>query len=52
MQNFEPDLSRWVPRSYEPYFGGIIQKIQFFDDSHSIFNPKLDSAGFDPDSGR
>ena len=22
MQNFELDISKWVPRSYEAYFGG------------------------------
>ena len=29
MQNFEPDLSRWVPRSYEAYFGGKMRKYDF-----------------------
>ena len=29
MQNFEPDLSRWVPRSYEANFGGEKRKYDF-----------------------
>ena len=29
MQNFEPDLSRWVPRSYEAYLGGKMRKYDF-----------------------
>ena len=29
MQNFEPDLSRRVPRSYEDYFGGKMRKYDF-----------------------
>ena len=40
MQNFEPDLSRWVPRSYEAYLGGKM-RITIFRPFTCDFWPKI-----------
>ena len=52
MQNFGPDLSRWVLRSYEAYFGTKNAKVRIFNGSRAIFVGKLDLARFDLDLAR